>query len=209
MEVEMKTLGNDSKSLSDVTRLYISKGFFNIDPDSGVVDPAFTINIRYILAILLSKVDNDISKINENSIIINIEKERLSRNLSLYDVLKFMEKKILTKNQSKNGMYLEIFDRYDSKEIPIHDVENITIVGSIEIPSYLDTNINILFNEILEQNSDFKISHYFGYEPTGRYRLKMSGLERWYRTYGGKRKQRKSRKRKTKSKYKRQTRMLL
>ena len=203
----MKTLGNDSKSLSDITRLYIPFGFFNIVPDSGVVDKDFIINIKCILAILLSKVDNDISKINENSIIINIEKERLPRNLSLYDVLKFMEKKILTKNGSKNGMYLEIFDRYDS-EIPIHDVENITVVGSIEIPSELDTNINILFNEILEKNNDTKLSHYFGYEPTGRYHLKMKGYEKIYKTHGGKRNQRKSRKRKTK-KRKRQTRMLL
>ena len=70
-------------------------------------------------------------------------------------------------------------------------------------------NIDILFNEILEQNSGYKISHSFGYEPAGRYRLKMKSYERLFKTYGGKRKQRKSRKRKTKSKYKRQTRMLL
>ena len=208
--MEMKTLGNHSytpletpsetpsETLSSVSSIYIKNGFFNIEPDSGVPDPDFIINIRCILAILLSKVGNDITRINENSIIINIEKERLSRNLSLYDVLKFMEEKFLT----KNGKILEITDQYR---------EGIYTAESNDIPRDLLPKINTLFNEILEKNDNTKLSHYFGYEPTGRYRLKMKGYERFYKTYGGKRKQRKSKKQKTKKhkSKKRQTRMLL
>lgn len=203
--MEMKTLrhlGLDestvSEQLSDISSLYIPNGFFNINPDSGVVDRDFIFNIKYILAILLSKVGNDISRINENSITINIEKERLSRNLSLYDVLKFMEKKFLT----KNGINLEIFDRYESA-IPLRENGDIYVAGSVDIPELLEPNINILFNEILEKNTDHQLSHYFGYEPTGRYHLKMKGYERLYNRHGGKSKQRKSKKRK------RQTRKLL
>ena len=43
--------------LSNIDYLFISKGFFNINPDSGAIDSNFVYNIRYILAILLSKVD--------------------------------------------------------------------------------------------------------------------------------------------------------
>jgi len=176
-----------------------------------LIDDDFEKNIKYILAILLSKVKNDISKINENSITINIQKESLPRNLSLYRVLEFIKEKFL------NGTprhHLEISDEEISDEEKEKQNVKQYKVGDIptnDIPTNLVDNINKLFDKILEKNDNTKLSHYFGYQPTGRYRLKMKGYERFYKTYGGKHKQRKSRKRKTKKRKskKRQTRMLL
>jgi hypothetical protein len=179
--------------LSEIDNLYISHGFFSINPNTNVFDNDFEKNIKYILAILLSKVKNDISKINKNSITINIQKESLPRNLSLYRVLEFIKEKFL------NGTplhHLEISDEENQNEKQ-YEVEY----------NYKPTDlVDELFDKILEKNDNTKLSHYFGYQPTGRYRLKMKWPEKLYRSSGGKHKQRKTKKRKSK---KRQMRMLL
>jgi len=187
--------------LSNIDYLFISEGFFNINPDSGTINSNFDYNIRYILAILLSKVDNNIDKINKNSITIDISKERLSRNLSLYDVLEFIKEKILINGNHHHHLEISDKEKTTDRNSPQQTI------NYQYIPPELNNNIDILFNKILEKNTGYKISHFFGHTTTDRYRLKTSQIERLTgRIYGGKRKKRNSKKFK---KRKRQTRKLL